>query len=130
MAEQGFFAAHGCIAAQGFFAAQGLALWCLCLAIQGCLPAQGFFPAHGLAEDSFCERPAHGFIAPQGAAIAAPLIAAANAPVEIRVFAILLNFIFFSKDKFVSSFDITKMVDARISRGEIANLTRILKKYL
>jgi hypothetical protein len=91
LAEHGFFAAQGFLAAHGFLAAQGLAL--RCFAIQGFLPAQGFFPAHGLADAPIRERAAHGLAAPQGAAIAAPLIAAASAPDEIRVLAILLNFI-------------------------------------
>lgn len=80
------------------------------------MPAQGFFPAHGFADASILERAAQGLAAPQGAAIAAPLITAASAPEEIRVLAILLSFIFFSEGKIVSRFDITKMVDARISR--------------
>ncbi|WP_190274067.1 hypothetical protein [Gallionella capsiferriformans] len=48
---------------------------------------------HGFADASILERAAQGLAAPQGAAIAAPLITAASAPDEIRVLAILLNFI-------------------------------------
>jgi len=88
LAAHGFLPAHGFLAAQGFFAAHGFALFCLCLALHGCLPAHGFLPAQGLAEADILERAAQGLAAPQGAAIAAPLMTAANAPVESRVFAI------------------------------------------
>jgi hypothetical protein len=91
LAPQGFFAAHGFLVAQGFFAAQGLAFF-LDFAMHGCLPAQGFIPAQGLALLALCERAAQGLVAPHGAASAAPLIAAASAPEEIRVFASVSNF--------------------------------------
>jgi len=52
------------------------------------LPAHGFLPAQGLAEADILDRAAQGLAAPQGAAIAAPLMTAANAPEESRVFAI------------------------------------------
>jgi hypothetical protein len=70
----------------------------LCFAIHGCFPAHGFLPAHGFADASILERAAQGFAAPQGAAIAAPLMAAASALDEIRVFAIWLSFMKFSLD--------------------------------
>jgi hypothetical protein len=79
------------LAAQGFFAAQGLAFF-LDFAMHGCLPAQGFMPAQGLALLVLCERAAQGLAAPQGAARAALLMAAASAPEEIRVFARVSNF--------------------------------------
>jgi len=82
LAAQGFFASHGFLAAQGFLVAQGFAFLRLCFA------AQGFFPAQGLAEATLLERAAQGLAGPHGAAIAAPLMAAASAPEEIRFFAI------------------------------------------
>lgn len=42
-----------------------------------------------------CERAAQGLAAPHGAASAVPLMAAANAPEEIRVFARVSNFMVF-----------------------------------
>lgn len=64
--------------------------------MHGCLPAQGFFPAQGLALVIWRERAAQGLAAPQGAAMAAPLMAAASAPEEIRDFAIVLSFMVLS----------------------------------
>lgn len=55
--------------------------------MHGFFAAQGFFAAHGFWDAFICERAAQGFAAPHGAAIAAPLMAAASAPDEIRVFA-------------------------------------------
>lgn len=79
MAEHGFFI-FLCLAAQGL---------CLCLA------AQGFLPEQGLAWLLLCERAAQGLAAPHGAARAAPLMAAASAPEEIRVLARVSNFMVF-----------------------------------
>ena len=86
-AAQGFWAAHGFFAAQGFFAAHGFIACCF-FALHGCLPAHGFFPAQGFSDACIFERAAHGLAAPQGAAMAAPLMAAASAPEESRVLAI------------------------------------------
>jgi hypothetical protein len=72
-------------------AAHGLAFF-FCFAMQGFLPAQGFFPAQGLALLDLYDRAAQGLAAPQGAASAAPLMAAASAPEERRVFARVLRF--------------------------------------
>jgi hypothetical protein len=83
LAPQGFFAAHG------FLAAHGLAFF-LDFAMHGFLPAQG------LAAAVLAERAAQGLAAPQGAAMAAPLMAAASAPEEIRDFAIVLSFMVLS----------------------------------
>ncbi len=60
------------------------------------LAAQGFLLAQGFAMRLLCERAAQGLAAPQGVAMAAPLMAAASAPEETRVFAILLKFMSFS----------------------------------
>jgi len=64
--------------------------------MHGFLPVQGFFPAQGLADASLRERAAQGLAAPQGAASAAPLMAAASAPEEIRDFARVSNFMVLS----------------------------------
>ena len=85
MASQGLFAAHGFFASQGLVAAQGFALTGFCFA------AQGFFPAQGLAAASLRERAAQGLAALHGAAIAAPLMAAASVPEEISVLVILFS---------------------------------------
>ncbi|MGZ8257497.1 MAG: hypothetical protein ACXWTX_06990 [Gallionella sp.] len=58
------------------------------MALHGCLLAQGFLPAQGLTDADILERAAQGLAAPQGAAMAAPLITATNAPEESSVFAI------------------------------------------
>jgi hypothetical protein len=89
-------AAQGFAAAQGFFVAQGLALSFFVFALAGCFAAQGFFPAQGLALLIWRERAAQGLAAPHGAAMAAPLMAAASAPDEIRDFAIVLSFMLLS----------------------------------
>jgi hypothetical protein len=65
-------------------------------AMHGFLLAQGFLPAQGLAAAVLAERAAQGLAAPQGAAMAAPLMAAASAPEEIRDFAIVLSFMVLS----------------------------------
>ncbi|MCC6208576.1 MAG: hypothetical protein IT488_10560 [Gammaproteobacteria bacterium] len=79
--------------AQGFFPAQGFALQG-CVSSESpsfCFVAHGFLPAQGFAA-IWLDRAAQGFAALHGAANAAPLMAAANAPDESRDFVNLLNF--------------------------------------
>jgi hypothetical protein len=101
------------MAAHGFLAAQGLALCCLCFAMHGLFPAQGF------AWEVLCERAAQGLLAPQGAAMAAPLIAATSAPEEIRVFAIVLS----CMGVLPKCNSMAEMADADICRGKVEILT-------
>lgn len=67
------------------------------------------------------ERAAQGVAAPQGAAMEAPLIAAASAPEEIRDFAIVLIFIVRS----IGCNGMAEMADATFSRGNVFFLTSL-----